>query len=99
MKRDFTDRSGEMEILARVVATGSLSAAARDLGLTPSGVSRVIARMELRLGVRLLVRTTRALALTPEGENTIALAFASWTICGWPSRWCRTMPPPVGHSA
>ena len=69
MKRDFTDRSGEMEILARVVATGSLSAAARDLGLTPSGVSRVIARMELRLGVRLLVRTTRALALTPEGED------------------------------
>jgi DNA-binding transcriptional LysR family regulator len=57
-----------MEVLVRVVATGSFSAAGRALDLTPSAVSRVVARMEARLGVRLLIRTTRALTLTPEGE-------------------------------
>ncbi|PZW45642.1 LysR family transcriptional regulator [Humitalea rosea] len=68
MARDWVDRSGEMEVLVRVVAGGSLSAAARELGLSPSAVSRILARIETRLGVRLLLRTTRALALTPEGE-------------------------------
>jgi DNA-binding transcriptional LysR family regulator len=57
-----------MEVLVRVVATGSFSAGGRALGLTPSAVSRIIARMEARLGVRLLIRTTRTLTLTPEGE-------------------------------
>lgn len=69
MKREAIGRSGEMEIFANVVAKGSLSAAAREVGLSPSAVSRVIARLEERLGVRLLVRTTRAIALTPEGED------------------------------
>jgi len=69
MAREWPDRSGEMEVLAQVVAAGSLSAAGRQLGLTPSGVSRVLRRLETRLGVRLLVRTTRALALTSEGEE------------------------------
>jgi DNA-binding transcriptional LysR family regulator len=68
MAREWADRAGEMEVLVRVVATGSFSAAGRDLGLTPSAVSRMIARMEARLGVRLLIRTTRALTLTPEGQ-------------------------------
>jgi DNA-binding transcriptional LysR family regulator len=68
MPRDSLDRSGDMEVFSAVVASGSLSAAARMLGLTPSAVSRVLARLEARLGVRLVVRTTRALALTPEGE-------------------------------
>ena len=47
---------------------GSLSAAARRLRLTPSSVSRLVARTEARLGVRLLLRTTRRLRLTAEGE-------------------------------
>src|SRR6185436_15573587 len=47
---------------------GGFSAAARDLGLTPSAVSKLVTRLEERLGVRLLNRTTRRLALTPEGE-------------------------------
>lgn len=68
MAREWVDRAGDMEVLVRVVATGSFSAAARELDLTPSAVSRVIARLEARLGVRLLIRTTRALTLTPEGE-------------------------------
>jgi DNA-binding transcriptional LysR family regulator len=47
---------------------GSFSAAAGEMGLTPSAVSKLVSRLEDRLGVRLLVRTTRKLALTPEGE-------------------------------
>ncbi|WP_243395662.1 LysR family transcriptional regulator [Sphingomonas oleivorans] len=62
------DRSGEMEAFDAVVREGSISAAGRALGLTPSAVSRILARIEARLGVRLIVRTTRALTLTPEGE-------------------------------
>jgi len=61
------NRLGEMEIFTRVVERGGLSAAARVSGLTPSAVSKLIARLERRLGVRLLVRTTRKLQLTPEG--------------------------------
>jgi len=65
---DFNGRSGEMEVFARVAQAGSLSAAARALGLTPSAVSRIIARTEQRIGTRLLLRTTRAITLTAEGE-------------------------------
>ncbi|MCK1794423.1 helix-turn-helix domain-containing protein, partial [Pseudomonas violetae] len=47
---DFNGRSGEMLVFASVAREGSLSAAARALGLTPSAVSRIIARTEQRLG-------------------------------------------------
>jgi len=57
-----------MAVFAQVVEAGSLSAAARALRLTPSAVSRSIARTEQRLGTRLLLRTTRAITLTAEGE-------------------------------
>jgi len=65
---DYNGRSGEMEVFAKVVDEGSLSAAARTLGLTPSAVSRIIARTEQRLATRLLLRTTRAITLTAEGD-------------------------------
>lgn len=65
---DVGGRSGEMEVLVRVAQEGSLSSAARTLGLTPSAVSRIIARTEQRLGTRLLLRTTRAITFTAEGE-------------------------------
>lgn len=68
MPRVAMERSGEMEVFARVVQEGAFSAAARTLDLTPSAVSKLIARLEARLGARLLVRTTRALSLTDEGE-------------------------------
>ena len=68
MARDMIDRSGDMEVMVAVMREGSLSAGGRLLGLSPSAVSRIIGRIEARLGVRLLVRTTRRLALTPEGE-------------------------------
>ena len=65
---DIAGRSGEMTIFALVAQEGSLSGAARVLGLTPSAISRVIARTEQRIGTRLLIRTTRAITLTAEGE-------------------------------
>ncbi|MGO7211699.1 LysR substrate-binding domain-containing protein [Rhizobium ruizarguesonis] len=68
MPRIMMERSGEMEVFARVVQDRGFSAAARNLDLTPSAVSKLIARLEARLGTRLLVRTTRALTLTEEGE-------------------------------
>lgn len=62
------DRFGEMETFVRVVESGSFSSAARDLHMTPSAVSKMIGRLEDRLGVRLLSRTTRKLSLTEEGR-------------------------------
>ena len=57
----------EITVFARIVATGSLSAAARDLGMSTAVVSRRLAALEARLGVRLVNRTTRSLHLTDEG--------------------------------
>ncbi|NWD22443.1 LysR family transcriptional regulator [Pseudomonas yamanorum] len=65
---DIGGRSGEMEVFTRVAEQGSLSGAARVLGLTPSSISRIITRIERRIGTRLLLRTTRAITLTAEGE-------------------------------
>lgn len=62
------DRARSLEIFITVVAEGSFSAAGRRLDLTPSAVSRAIDRLEERLGVRLLLRSTRALTLTAEGH-------------------------------
>lgn len=61
------NRFGDIATFLMVAGEGSLAAAAKALRLTPSAVSRSIARLEQRLGVTLLRRTTRALALTPEG--------------------------------
>jgi len=58
----------DMAVFARAVELGGFSAAAREFNLTPSAVSKLVTRLEDRLGVRLLNRTTRKLALTPEGE-------------------------------
>lgn len=63
-----SDSTGEMQVFVRSVELGGFSAAARELGLTPSALSKLVTRLEDRLGVRLLNRTTRSLALTPEGE-------------------------------
>ena len=69
-----TDRSRALELFAAVAAEGSFSAAGRQLGLTPSAVSRTIDRLEERLGVRLLLRTTRTLTLTTEGHAYLCAA-------------------------
>ena len=57
-----------MTAFVRSVDDGGFSAAARELGLTPSALSKLVTRLEDRLGARLLQRTTRRLQLTPEGE-------------------------------
>lgn len=62
------NRAGEMRVFQRVVETGSFSEAARALMMTPSSVSKLIGRIEDRLGARLLERSTRRLALTTEGQ-------------------------------
>ena len=67
MSRLDTNRSGEMEVFARVVELSGFSAAARSLRMTPSAVSKLVARLEERLGTRLINRSTRKLQLTPEG--------------------------------
>jgi LysR family transcriptional regulator for bpeEF and oprC len=53
----------------RVVEAKSFRSAAARLGMTPSGVSRAVSRLEERIGVRLLFRSTRALKLTDDGES------------------------------
>lgn len=61
------NRAGEMQVFLRVVEAGSFSAAARQMGMTPSTVSKLVDRIETRLGARLLERSTRRLSLTSEG--------------------------------
>ena len=61
--------SSDMAIFQRVAERGSFAGAADDVGLSPSAVAKLITRLEERLGVRLINRTTRHLALTTEGET------------------------------
>lgn len=63
------DILGDMRAFVTVVERGSFSGAAEVLKLTPSAVSKLVGRLEDRLGVRLVHRTTRRLSLTPEGET------------------------------
>jgi DNA-binding transcriptional LysR family regulator len=63
------DQLAEMRVFVRAMERGTFAGAASDLGLTPSAVSKLVGRLEARLGVRLVNRTTRKLALTAEGET------------------------------
>jgi DNA-binding transcriptional LysR family regulator len=66
--------SGDMRAFVQVVESQSFSGAATVLGLSPSAVSKLVTRLEQRLRVRLLHRTTRRLALTSEGDVYFARA-------------------------
>jgi DNA-binding transcriptional LysR family regulator len=68
MPRPDVNRSGELEAFVQIVDRGSFSAAARVLGMTPSAISKLVGRLEARLGVQLLQRSTRKLQLTAEGQ-------------------------------
>ncbi|SHE80134.1 transcriptional regulator, LysR family [Kaistia soli DSM 19436] len=74
MAPEGADRARELEVFSAIARLGSFSAAGRALDLTPSAVSRTIDRIEARLGVRLLIRTTRALTLTMEGQSYLGAA-------------------------
>ena len=103
------DSLPDMAVFARVVEAGSFSAAARQLGLTPSAVSRQVARLEAALHVRLLERTTRKIKLTDGGaaayarcQSLVAAAREVWALCdthsGAPSGMVRmSMPKAVGR--
>lgn len=67
MARQF-DHMGDVEAFVAIVDSGTMSAAAVRLGTTPSVLSRAVARLESRLGVQLLRRTTRQLSVTEAGN-------------------------------
>lgn len=69
MPRIDVNRSGEMEVFVQVFEHGGFSAAARALGMTPSAVSKLVGRLEARLGTQLVHRSTRKLQLTAEGQQ------------------------------
>ncbi|TWD51122.1 DNA-binding transcriptional LysR family regulator [Agrobacterium vitis] len=60
---------GDLDVFSRVIALGSMSLAAREMGLSPAVVSKRIKRLEERLGTRLLQRTTRQISLTEAGQG------------------------------
>ena len=68
------DRVTGMQVFVRVVSLGSFSAAARSLGLSQTMVTKHIAALEERLGVKLLHRTTRQLTLTEAGRKYLDTA-------------------------
>lgn len=68
------DNIRELAFFLRVSEESSFSAAARSLDLDPSTISKVVQRLENRLGVRLFHRTSRVLRLTQEGERFVAAA-------------------------
>lgn len=63
------DATGEMAFFVMLAHHGTLAAAARALDLTPPAVTRRLAQLEARLGVRLMNRSTRHASLTPEGQE------------------------------
>lgn len=70
------DRMGDLDIFAQVVSARSMSAAGREMGLSTAVISKRIRRLEERLGVRLLQRTTRQITLTEAGQGLYERAVA-----------------------
>lgn len=68
--------TSDLKLFLAVTSTGSLSAAARQLDVTPMQVSRRVAALEEELGVRLFHRSTRSVSLTAEGEALLPHAIA-----------------------
>ena len=84
------DRLQSMAVFVRVAEQGSFSLAARQLGLSKSAASKHVTALEERLGVRLLNRTTRRLALTEVGRSIATIAP------GWSRKPRRRIRPPAG---
>ncbi|QEI08522.1 LysR family transcriptional regulator [Pigmentiphaga aceris] len=66
------DRFAGVEAFVATAKAGGFTAAAQTLGMTPSGVTKSVTRLEERIGLKLLHRTTRRLTLTPEGASYLA---------------------------
>jgi len=100
----------DVALFRAIASVGSLSAAARQLGMTPMLVSRRLAGLEAGLGARLFHRTTRSLSLTPEGEaflphavtlieaHDAALDSVSFSGFGLSGVLKITAPNVIGHS-
>ncbi len=70
----MSDRLQELTVFVRAAESGSFSRTGRELGLSQPSVSRIIGELETRLGVKLLLRTTRRITLTDAGELFLARA-------------------------
>jgi DNA-binding transcriptional LysR family regulator len=68
--------TSDLAIFVRTIDLGTFAAVGAETGLTASGISCVVTRLESRLGAKLLHRTTRRLVLTQEGETFLAHARA-----------------------
>jgi DNA-binding transcriptional LysR family regulator len=91
------DYAGDMAIFARVVQSKSFSAAGRRLGISTPAVSKHITRLEQRMGVRLINRTTRTLSLTEAGAEFYEHCQRLVTeIEAAESAMTRSLPEPVG---
>ncbi|WP_326525052.1 LysR family transcriptional regulator [Sphingomonas sp.] len=87
----------DLALFARIVHAGSLAGAARAAGLSPPMVSKRLARLETRLGVRLFDRTTRSLSLTPRGERFYRdVAAILSTLAEAEARVADALPQPAG---
>ena len=86
------DRYAEMQVFVRAAEDGSFTAAARNLALTPSAVSKMIARLEDRLGVILFRRVHRNIVMTREGEAYYRASLAASKL--WKPRTPQFLPVP-----
>jgi DNA-binding transcriptional LysR family regulator len=71
----------DLDIFARVARTGNMSAAGREMGLSPAVISKRISLLEERLGARLFQRTTRQLTLTETGEGYFRRVVDILSLC------------------
>ena len=69
------DNPADLRVLVQTAHGGTLTAAARALGITPAAASATLKRLEAQLGTRLFERSTRAMRLTPQGQ--ILLDYAA----------------------
>ena len=85
------DRLLSMEVFVAVVELGSLTAAAALHEMSPAMAAKHLKNLETRLGLRLMVRTTRRQSLTEAGRRTSRAARASWPRSAMPSRGAEAM--------
>jgi DNA-binding transcriptional LysR family regulator len=71
----------DLDIFARVARTGNMSAAGREMGLSPAVISKRISLLEEKLGARLFQRTTRQLTLTETGEGYFRRVIDILSLC------------------
>ena len=71
---------GDLHVLVHTARGGTLTAAARTLGMTPAAASATLKRLEAQLGTRLFERSTRAMRLTPQGQILLDYAVRAFEL-------------------